>query len=76
VVLRWGGSGPMVVSGGMRGEAGLAGRPAILDVPTGRGHIVTYNFNAIHRDMNRSDHRLVWNAILNWNALGASTPKQ
>lgn len=71
VVLRWGGSGPMVVSGGMRGEAGLAGRPAILDVPTGRGHIVTYNFNAIHRDMNRSDHRLVWNAILNWNALPA-----
>jgi hypothetical protein len=23
----------------------------------------------IHRDMNRSDHRLLWNAILNWSAL-------
>lgn len=59
----------MVVSGGMRGESELAGRPAILDTPTGRGHIITYNFNGIHRDMNRGDFRLVWNAIINWNAL-------
>jgi hypothetical protein len=65
----WGGSGPMVVSGGMRGEAELKGRPAILDVPLGRGRIVAFNFSPIHRDMNRSDHRLLWNAILNWNAL-------
>ncbi|NDQ58838.1 MAG: hypothetical protein GZ088_17385 [Acidipila sp.] len=71
VVLKWGGAGPMVVSGGMRGEAELAGHPAILDMPTGRGHIVVYNFNAIHRDMNRANHRLLWNAILNWNALPA-----
>jgi len=58
-----------VVSGGMRGEAGLKGRPAIFDVPQGRGHVVAYNFSPIHRDMNRSDHRLLWNAILNWSAL-------
>ena len=44
-------------------------RPAILDVPVGRGHVVAYNFTPIHRDMNRSDHRFLWNAILNWNAL-------
>jgi len=69
VVATWGGPGPMVVSGGMRGESDLAGRPAILDLPIGRGHIIAYNFNPIHRDMNRSDHRFVWNAILNWKAL-------
>ncbi|HEU4401342.1 MAG TPA: hypothetical protein VFT43_04485, partial [Candidatus Polarisedimenticolia bacterium] len=69
VVSTWGGSGPMVVSGGMRGESDLKGRPAILDVPVGRGHIVAYNFSPIHRDMNRSDHRFLWNAILNWSAL-------
>jgi Zinc carboxypeptidase len=71
VVSTWGGSGPMVVSGGMRGEADLAGRPAILDVPIGRGRVVAYNFSPIHRDMNRSDYRLLWNAILNWTALDA-----
>jgi hypothetical protein len=69
VVLSWGGDGPMVVSGGMRGEGELAGKPAVLDTPSGQGHIVSYNFNGIHRDMNRGDFRLVWNAIINWNAL-------
>jgi hypothetical protein len=69
VAAAWGGTGPMVVSGGMRGESGLEGRPAILDVGLGRGRIVAYNFSPVHRDMNRSDHRLLWNAILNWNAL-------
>jgi hypothetical protein len=69
VVLSWGGAGEMVISGGMRGESELAGRPAILDTPVGQGHIVSYNFNGIHRDMNRGDFRLVWNAVINWNAL-------
>jgi len=69
VVMSWGGDGPMVVSGGMRGESELAGKPAVLATPTGQGHIVSYNFNSIHRDMNRGAYRLVWNAILNWNAL-------
>ncbi len=69
VVATWGGDGPMVVSGGMRGEADLKGRPAILDMPIGSGHVVAYNFSPIHRDMNRSDHRLLWNAILNWSTL-------
>ncbi|HEX6259688.1 MAG TPA: hypothetical protein VFZ51_03470, partial [Woeseiaceae bacterium] len=69
VVLSWGGAGEMVVSGGMRGESELAGRPAILDTPVGQGHVVSYNFNGIHRDMNRGDFRLVWNAVINWNAL-------
>ncbi len=69
VVMTWGGKGDMVLSGGMRGEDELAGRPAVLAMPIGNGHIVSYNFNGIHRDMNRGDYRLVWNAIINWNAL-------
>jgi hypothetical protein len=60
---------PMVVSGGAKGEDALDGRPAILDIPLGKGHVVAYNFNPMHRDLNRSDYRLLWNAILNWQAL-------
>ncbi|HEY3383074.1 MAG TPA: M14 family zinc carboxypeptidase [Vicinamibacterales bacterium] len=71
VVARWGGSGAMVVSGGMRGEKTLNGHPAVFDLPLGRGRVVAYNFTPIHRDMNRSDYRLLWNAILNWRALGS-----
>lgn len=61
--------GPMILSGGMRGEDTLEGRPAIVDLPAGRGRVLAYNFNPMHRDLNRSDYRLLWNAILNWNAL-------
>jgi hypothetical protein len=60
---------PLVVSGGMTGESELEGRPAILDVPLGRGHIVAFGFDPIHRTLARSDFRLVWNALLNWNDL-------
>ncbi len=74
VVLVWGGQGDMVISGGMRGEAGLEGQPAILDIPVGAGHVIAYNFNGIHRDMNRGDFRLVWNALINWNALPDDAP--
>lgn len=71
VVMEWGdrGGAPFVVSGQAWGEDGLIGRPAILDLPVGLGHIVTFNFNPLHRDLNRGDHRLVWNAILNWQAI-------
>jgi hypothetical protein len=31
--------------------------------------VVAFNFNPLHRDLNRGDHRLLWNAVLNWNAL-------
>ncbi|MEZ5499143.1 MAG: M14 family zinc carboxypeptidase [Steroidobacteraceae bacterium] len=74
VVLAWGGKGPMVISGGIRGEDELAGHPAILDTPIGNGHVVSYNFNGIHRDMNSGEWRLVWNTILNWNALPRPSP--
>jgi hypothetical protein len=69
VVMTWGGEADMVISGGMRGAGELAGMPAVLAVPLGDGQVISYNFNGIHRDMNRGDYRLVWNAIMNWNAL-------
>jgi hypothetical protein len=56
----------IVVSGGARGAEKLEGRPAIVDLPSGGGRVVAYNFNPIHRDLNHSDARFLWNAILNW----------
>ena len=50
-------------------KTNLIGRPAILDMPVGRGHVVAFNFNPLHRDLNRGDQRLLWNAILNWQAI-------
>ena len=71
VVLEWGDreGAPILVSGQVWGEANLKGRPAILDSPVGKGHVVTFNFNPLHRDMNRGDQRMLWNAIINWEAI-------
>jgi hypothetical protein len=71
IVLEWGDreGAPLVVSGQAWGEQNLVGRPAILDMPVGRGHVVAFNFNPMHRDMNRGDQRMLWNAILNWQAI-------
>ncbi|MBS0388036.1 MAG: hypothetical protein JSR15_06105, partial [Proteobacteria bacterium] len=76
VVLEWGdrGGAPLLVSGQVWGESGLIGRPAILDLPEGHGHVVSFNFNPLHRDLNRGDQRMVWNAILNWQAILKGSP--
>jgi hypothetical protein len=71
VVLQWGAGedSDLVVSGGVLSGDQLEGRPAILAVPIGDGVVVAYNFNPMHRDLNRSDFRLLWNGILNWREL-------
>ncbi len=77
VVMEWGDTDgtPLVVSGQAWGEENLIGRPAILDMPVGKGHVVSFNFNPMHRDLNRGDQRLLWNAILNWQAIVAGQGK-
>ena len=64
--------GPLVVSGGAKHLENLEGHAAILDLPAGsggRGRVLAFNFNPMHRDLNHSDYRFLWNGIMNWNAL-------
>lgn len=74
VVLEWGAhdGSPFLVSGQVWGEANLIGRPAVLDTPVGKGHVVAFNFNPLHRDLNRGDQRMLWNTIINWQAILAA----
>jgi hypothetical protein len=65
---------PLVVSGGMKGEDEIQGKPAVVDIPVGDGRVVAFNFDPIHRTVTRSDFRLVWNVILNWNDLPPTQP--
>ncbi len=72
VVMQWGDETtdqPFVLSGQVWGESNLIGRPAIFDMPVGRGRVIAFNFNPLHRDLNRGDQRLLWNALLNWEAI-------
>jgi hypothetical protein len=61
--------GPLVLSGFVKGEDEINGKPAILDLPAGRGRVILFSFNPLHRYLNLSDFRFVYNALLNWNDL-------
>jgi hypothetical protein len=66
---------PIVISGGIKGASEIEGKPAILDLPTGKGRILAFDFDPIHRYLTLSDFRLVWNAILNWNDFPGPLPR-
>ncbi|MBV8784804.1 MAG: hypothetical protein JOZ67_11510 [Gammaproteobacteria bacterium] len=71
IVLEWGDreGAPFVVSGQVWGAEQFTGRGAIQDFPVDAGHVITFNFNPLHRDLNRGDQRLLWNALINWRAI-------
>ena len=64
----------IVVSGGGKKLEDIEGRPAILDVPAGKGRVIAFNFSPMHRDLNHADYRFLWNGILNWSALPPNRP--
>jgi hypothetical protein len=59
----------LVLSGYVKGEGTVNGKPAVLDVPAGKGRVILFAFNPMHRYLNLSDFRFVYNVILNWNDL-------
>ena len=66
----------LVLCGGIKGANEIMGKPAILDIPTGKGRVVAFDFDPIHRYTTLSDFRLVWNTILNWNDLPPTPESQ
>jgi hypothetical protein len=59
----------LVLSGFVRGEDTVDGKPAILDLPVGEGRVILFAFNPLHRYLNHSDFRFVYNVLLHWNDL-------
>jgi len=57
-----------VVSGMVRNENEILGQGAIFDVPVGKGRVIAFTFDALHRYLNHHEFPLVWNALLNWDA--------
>ncbi len=56
-----------LLSGMVRNENQIIGHGAIFDVPVGRGRVVAFSFNPLHRWLNHHEHPMVWNALLHWN---------
>ncbi|MGH9943730.1 MAG: M14 family zinc carboxypeptidase [Pyrinomonadaceae bacterium] len=59
----------LLVSGMLAGGAELANRPAIVDVPVGRGHVVLFATNPMWRHQTQGAFFLLFNAALNFDHL-------
>ena len=71
VVLRYADSRDLFVSGLLDGGDEIAQHPAIVDVPSGSGHVLLFSTNPFWRGQTKGSYFLVFNAILNWDNLNA-----
>ncbi|MGH7482723.1 MAG: M14 family zinc carboxypeptidase [Longimicrobiales bacterium] len=69
VVMHYAETDSLVLSGLARNPDGMAGDPAIVVAPRGRGSIVLFGFDPLHRFQSHGDFALVWNALMHWNDL-------
>jgi hypothetical protein len=71
VVLRYGDTRDLLVSGLLENGNEIAQRPAVVDVPLDKGHIVLFAHNPMWRGETQGSYGLVFNAILNFDQLNA-----
>jgi len=71
VVLRYGDTRDLLVSGLLDGGAEIAQHAAVIDVPVGKGHVVLFSNNPIWRGETQGSYFLVLNAIMNFDSLNA-----
>jgi Zinc carboxypeptidase len=71
VVLRYGDNKELLVSGLLAGGNEIAQHAAVIDVPSGSGHIVLFSNNPIYRGETIGSYSLVLNTILNFDNLNA-----
>jgi hypothetical protein len=71
VVLRYADMKDLFVSGLLDGGDEIAQHAAVIDVPSGRGHVVLFSTNPMWRGQTKGSYFLVFNAILNFDNLNA-----
>jgi len=71
VILRWGDNSSLLVSGLLDGGGEMAQKPAIVDVPFDKGHVVLYSNLPFWRAETQGSYFLVFNAIMNYDNLNA-----
>ncbi|MFH1574370.1 MAG: M14 family zinc carboxypeptidase, partial [Acidobacteriota bacterium] len=72
ILLRWAPEKELLISGMLSGGAELAGKPAVVDAPLGKGHILFFANNPFWRMQTSGSYMLLFNAAMNYDNL---TPK-
>jgi zinc carboxypeptidase len=75
VVLRFAPEKELLLSGMITGGNEIAEKPAVVDVPHGKGHVVLFANNPMWRGETMGSFFLVFNAIMNYDHLGAGAAK-
>jgi hypothetical protein len=71
VILRYGDAKDLLVSGLLENGADIARRPAVIDVPREKGHLMVFSPNPVWRGETKGSYALVFNAILHFDHLDA-----
>jgi hypothetical protein len=71
VIFRYADSHELLISGLVEGGDEIAQHPAVVDVPSGNGHVVLFSINPVYRGETRGTYSLVLNTILNFDNLNA-----
>jgi hypothetical protein len=64
VLMQFVGTDKAVLSGLMRGAAEIKNRPAIIDVPTGKGRVLMFATNPCYRWQNYGEFNMLFNSIV------------
>ncbi|MCU1349367.1 MAG: hypothetical protein JWO56_2397 [Acidobacteria bacterium] len=59
----------LLLSGMLEGADEIAGKPVVIDVPRGKGHILLFANNPMWRGNTQGSYALVLNAVMNWERL-------
>jgi Zinc carboxypeptidase len=71
VIFRYADKKDLLISGLVEGGDEIAQHPAVVDVPSGNGHVVLFSINPVYRGETRGTYSLVLNTILNFDSLNA-----
>ena len=71
VIFRYADNKDLLISGLVQGGDEIAQHPAVVDVPSGNGHVVLFSINPVYRGETRGTYSLVLNTILNFDSLNA-----
>ena len=76
VILRFAPEKELLLSGMITSPNEIAEKPAVVDVPHGKGHVVLFANNPMWRGETMGSFFLVFNAIMNYDHLNAGRPAQ
>jgi Zinc carboxypeptidase len=74
IILRYADTKDLLVSGLVDGGSEIAQHPAILDVPSGSGHVILFSINPVYRGETEGTYSFVLNSLLNFDNLNAGRP--